>query len=171
MKLTPFSTNPLKKQHGCFVWGTKITLGDKSEKNIEDIDRDEEVLTFNEFTGEQEIKKVAGIRRYASNHIVTYELIDGSIVQCTEDHPIYVNGLEIASYNPTLTEERYDVGTEESERSVSKIKEGDKVNMVSGKESEIVAIIVNDYGDTSSCIIEVVDNHNFYANGILVHNK
>lgn len=160
-----------KKQSGCFVWGTKITMADKSEMNIEDLDRENEVLTYNETTGEQEVKKIAGIRRYASNHIVTYELLNGTTVQCTEDHPIYVNGLEIASFDPESTEERYDVGTEESERAVSKIKEGDRVKLIDGDETEIIAIIPNDLQEVPTCIIEVVDNHNFYANKILVHNK
>jgi intein/homing endonuclease len=146
-------------------------MGDKSEINIEDLDRENEVLSYNEITGEQEVKKIAGIRRYESNHIVTYELSDGTTIQCTEDHPIYVNGLGIASFDPESTEERYDVGTEDLERTVSKIKEGDKVKLIDGNESEIVAIIPNDLKGVPTCIIEVVDNHNFYANKILVHNK
>jgi intein/homing endonuclease len=98
-------------------------------------------------------------------------LSDGTTIQCTEDHPIYVNGLGIASFDPESTEERYDVGTEDLERTVSKIKEGDKVKLIDGNESEIIAIIPNDLKGVPTCIIEVVDNHNFYANKILVHNK
>ncbi len=161
------------KYGGCFVWGTKVTMGDGTEMNIEDIDPQlgHEVLSYNETTGENEAKKVSGFRRYDSNHIITIELSNGTTVQCTEDHPIYVNGLSIASFNPTLTEERYDVSTEQEDRTVSQLKEGDSVKLSDGTTATISSIIQNDYGDTQTCIIEIVDNHNFYANGILVHNK
>ncbi len=46
----------------CFVAGTKVLMGDGTEKNIEDIVEGDEVLSFNESTLENEIKKVIELK-------------------------------------------------------------------------------------------------------------
>ena len=71
------------------------------------------------------------------------------------------------SLNPVKTNSLYSIGVE-----VGEIKIGDILIKADGSKSAIATI---DAGlldaDIQTTIIRVEDNHNFYANGILVHNK
>jgi len=151
----------------CFVAGTEVALSNGDIKNIEDVEVGEEVLTFNETTGEQEGKSVYEIITPDHNDLVTYTLEDGYKVTSTYDHPYYVEGLELKSYFPEKTNELYDI-----DREVTKIEVGDVLLKIDGTKSAIIGIDaeIKDE-DVKTYIIRVNDNFNFYANGILVHNK
>jgi len=151
---------------GCFTAGTKITLEGGTTKNIEDIVEGDEVISFNEATSTIEPKKVVGTKHPIHNDIVKYHFSNDTELTCTFDHPIYVNGLELASFIPEWTAERYSLDKE-----VSKIKVGDMVRLATGGHTAIKEIEVLKSEDTQTYIITVEDNHNFYANNILVHNK
>lgn len=149
----------------CFVDGTEVTLASGDVKNIENIKQGDLVLTLNEETGEQEAKEVYGVMSPMHNDLVTYTLEDGTTVTSTYDHPYFVEGLSLKSFNPIKTTSIYGLEAE-------KIEVGDVLIKVDGSKSAIKDI---DAGikdeDVQTTIIRVVDNHNFYANGILVHNK
>jgi len=74
--------------------------------------------------------------------------------------------LKLASYRPDWTNERYDLPS-----NVTEIKIGDFVNLSDNETVKIESIIELSRTDTQTYIISVEDNHNFYANKILVHNK
>ena len=80
--------------------------------------------------------------------------------------------MELASYAPNLTNERYQLGV-----TVRKIETGDfvymipKDNGIGMHEVAIEKIEPQPLVDTQTYIFTVEDNHNFYANGILTHNK
>ncbi len=151
----------------CFIAGTKVTMGDGSEKNIEDVVVGDEVLSFNESTLQNEVKKVIGLKTPIHNDLVKYEFANQTSVTSTFDHPFYVGDLELASFAPFLTNKRYELG-----RDVRQIKVGDMVYVSNGvSKTAIKDIIELDEVDTQTYIITIEDNHNFYANGILVHNK
>ena len=151
----------------CFIAGTKVVMADGSEKNIEDVVIGEEVVSFNESTLKNEIKKVVGLNSPIHNDMVKYSFANQTEVVCTFDHPFYVDGLELASYTPFLTNKRYKLNKE-----VRQIKAGDMVYLSNGvSRTAIKDIIELDEKDTQTYIITIEDNHNFYANGILVHNK
>jgi len=151
----------------CFIAGTKITLSSGDTKNIEDIVVGDEVVSYNEQTGFQEHKSVTKLTQPIHDDLVKYTFTNGKEIICTYDHPFYVNDMELASYKPALTNERYELPTE-----VSKIKENDFVFTLSGDvEVEIESIEELPRVDTQTYIFSVEDNMNFYANEILVHNK
>ena len=88
-------------------------------------------------------------------------------IVCTFDHPFYVGDLELASFAPFLTNKRYEIGKE-----VRQIKVGDLVYLPTNKSKTAIKDIIElDSNDTQTYIITVENNHNFYANNILVHNK
>jgi hypothetical protein len=151
---------------GCFTAGTKITLEGGTTKNIEDIVEGDEVLSYNESTLTIEPKKVIATKQPIHNDIVKYIFSNDTELVCTFDHPIYVNGLGLASFIPEWTVERYSLDKE-----VSKIKVGDMVRLATWGHTAIKEIQVLPSVDTQTYIITVEDNHNFYANNILVHNK
>jgi intein/homing endonuclease len=151
----------------CFVAGTKVTMADGSEKNIEDVVIGDEVLSFNGI--ENESKKVVGVKTPIHDDMVKYVFANQTEIICTYDHPFFVAGGngELASYAPFLTNSRYNIG-----KDVRQIKVGDLVFVNESKSQTAIKDIVEmDLGDTQTYIFTVEDNHNFYANGILVHNK
>lgn len=150
----------------CFIAGTRVSMADGTEKNIEDIIIGEEVLSYNEETGVIEPKKVIKLNSPIHNDLVEYTLPNDHKITSTFDHPFYVNGLSLASYQPNFTNERYDLPSE-----VGQIKVGDLLNLVNKENVEILSIVELDRVDTQTYIISVEDNRNFYANKILVHNK
>lgn len=150
----------------CFVAGTKIKMADGTEKNIEDIKIDDEVLSFNETTGTNESKKVVSLNDPIHNDLIKVKLSNGIEIMCTQDHPFYVEGLNIASYKPNLTNERYNIGKE-----AIQLKQGDLVRLSTSSQTAVVGVEELPLQDTQTYIFTVEDNHNFYANGVLVHNK
>jgi intein/homing endonuclease len=65
-----------------------------------------------------------------------------------------------------LTNERYNL-----DKVVKQIKVGDVVKLDNKEESKIEGFEILPEINTQTYIITVEDNHNFYANNILVHNK
>lgn len=167
-----FANNVLVHNRFCFIAGTQITMADGTFKNIQDIIIGDEVITLNEETKLNEVKKVIDTKSPTHNDLVKYTLSNGVEVTSTFDHPFYVNKMELASYSPNLTNERYQLGVH-----VRKIEKGDCVYMIpkdGGIGMHAVAIEKIEpqpLVDTQTYIFTVEDNHNFYANGILTHNK
>ncbi len=161
-----FANNVLVHNRFCFVAGTEIEMIDGEVKVIEDVKIDDIVLSFNEETKTKEYNKVIDIKSPIHNDLVTYHFSNETSLTCTYDHPIYVNGLDIASFKPELTNTRYQLDKE-----VIEIKVGDVVNVSDDTQTTIEKIKVLELVDTQTYIITVENNHNFYANKILVHNK
>lgn len=161
-----YITHNLGISGGCFTAGTKIITEGGVDKNIEEIEIGDFVLSFNEETNTTEYKKVIATKQPIHNDLVKYHFANQTSLTCTFDHPIYVNGLDLASYSPELSNARYDIDSE-----ISKIKVGDMVKVPNAGHSAIREIEVLPTADTQTYIFTVEDNHNFYANGILVHNK
>jgi hypothetical protein len=153
----------------CFVAGTKITMFDSTIKNIEDVIVGDSVISFNEVTKETEIQNVVMLKQPIHNDLVKYTLSNGETLTSTFDHPHYIStieGLILASYKPELTMGRYDLG-----RTIHQIKVGDIVQTIDYMSHHIVSIEELPVEDTQTYIFTVENNHNFYANGILTHNK
>jgi len=167
-----FANNILVHNRFCFIAGTQITMADGTFKNIEDIVVGDEVITLNEESKLNEVKKVIDTKSPTHNDLVKYTLSNGVEVTSTFDHPFYVNKMELASYSPNLTNERYELGVK-----VRKIEKGDCVYMIPKDNAigmhavAVQTIEPQPLADTQTYIFTVEDNHNFYANGILTHNK
>ena len=144
--------------HNCFTAGTQIKMADGSVKSIEDITDGDIVLSLNEVTNEVEPKAVYNIRQFSDETLITITLEDGKVIVSTLDHPYYTENLTLASYNGTTT-------------NGNKLKVGDALYTLGGEKSNIKEITELNYTTTPVYIFTVEDNHNFYANEILVHNK
>ena len=82
----------------CFVAGTKIKLVDGSSVNIEDLNIDKKLLTYNLDTKEFEEGDIGEIQVEYKENLVTYYFDNGNKINCTEDHPIWVIGKGWSSY-------------------------------------------------------------------------
>ncbi len=146
----------------CFVAGTMIEC-DGIVKPIEKVGVGEKVLTYNHGTNEIEAKEVLEVCICKNTPVIKITI--GEIeVTCTHDHPFYTENKGYASYNPVQTFE--DAGME-----VAKLEIGDKVLDANKVYSEVKSIEELEELETVYNLKQVKDNHNFYANSFLVHNR
>jgi len=149
----------------CFVAGTQISLSNGDMKNIEDVVNGDEVLTFNMLTQVVEANVVNAVFSKKVDATVEYELDNGDIVRCTLDHPLYVENKGWSSYDNGLSNKLYSLETP-----VNKIEIGDTLRLVDGN-SKIVNINQINEPVVVYNLQDVENNHNFFANNVLVHNR
>jgi intein/homing endonuclease len=95
---------------------------------------------------------------------VKYIFEDGSELEATLDHPLYVRGKSWASYDNQLSNKMYNIG------GVSKIEVGDYVK-TSNDFKQIKSITKNTNTSIVYNLSQIRNNHNFFANDVLVHNR
>ena len=153
--------------NGCFLEDTKILMADNTEKFIKDVEIGDYVMSYNFDLSKVEAKKV--LKKVSPVHEKIVEItFSGEIINSnTLDHPYYVIGKGWASFDPKKTFENYNM-------KVDKLETGDFCYFLKGKELIIVKIVSFKIIEGTFITInlsEIQDNHNFFANGILVHNK
>jgi len=148
----------------CFVKGTKITMFDYTTKNIEDVKIGDIVITYNEETKLQEPGEVTNIANPVKSNIVEYELSNGVLIKSTTCHPYWVVNKGWSSFNKSLTKELYDFNVEQ-------IEESDVLLTIDNKEVVVDKITELITKEVATYNLEILGNHTYYANGILVHNK
>lgn len=140
--------------HNCFPEGTQITLPSGDTKLIEEIAQGEEVASYNEETGEVEPAIVGEIKESLVNSIVkiTTSGEGRTDLMATPEHPLFVKGKgwvkigEVEVGDVIIKEGPYNEGTVETK--------------------EVIEDTFTVYN-----LLSVGENHNFFANGYLVHNK
>ncbi|MBI2657332.1 hypothetical protein HYX08_01410 [Candidatus Woesearchaeota archaeon] len=151
----------------CFIAGTKIQMADGSVKNIEKVKVGNLVKSYNEKTGKVENKKVSKIDTPIHDDMIRINFSNGKSNTNTQDHPYYVKGKGWCSFKPKLTKARYKLQAKQ-------LQKGDIVYSYDrGKLKEIrVSKITNKPGRLQTYNLGgVEDNHTYFANGVLVHNK
>lgn len=148
----------------CFVAGTKITLDDKTQKNIENIKIGDVVLSYNFNSNTVEKQKVRGIGAKKIDTTVKYTFEDGEILESTLDHPMYSQQIGWVSQNPQYTFTVYGLNTKQAEVGVKILKDD-------GTESLIKSVEIISENTTVFNVKVVENNHNFFANNRLVHNR
>ena len=135
---------------GCFVAGTLISMSDETKVKIEDIKIGDEVFSYNLETREKEKGKVTNTMVFDNRQTLEIELVDGNKIGCTKIHPFFILG------EGWLKAEELNVGD------VAVYETGKAIVIGSIKEKGGLEKVYN---------ISVETNHNYYANGVLVHNK
>lgn len=151
----------------CFLPGTKITLGNGSFKNIEDINIGEKILSYDEDNKKYEIEKVLELESPIRNHYYTMTFDDFSYLKLTDEHPIYsmINGkLVWAAINPKNTL-KYD------NMNIEKLSIGDKVFTDKKDFKRIISLIKHGGSVLTYNLKSISNTHTFFTNDILVHNK
>lgn len=158
------NSNILVHNSPCFVAGTKIKMSDDTDKNIEDVVVGDIVKTFNHVTNTIENNEVLGTMEKGNQPTITYTLSNGDTIECTYDHPLYVNEKGYSSFDPEQSLKEYDLV-------VRQIAVGDSLKNLTNEEIEITSISKNMESKKVYNLSSVDNNHNFYANNILVHNR
>lgn len=135
---------------GCFLAGTQILLADGSYKRIEDVKQGDVVTSYNLKTRASEKEKVDTLIIHP-NFVEKYLLIN-AVLKVTTNHPIWVNN-EHAWIN------------------AGSLKIGDKLLNPDGKE--IIVQTISEIVETKTVynLHLLGENHNYFADDILVHNK
>ncbi|SEE29483.1 Ataxin-1 and HBP1 module (AXH) [Tenacibaculum sp. MAR_2010_89] len=155
--------------NSCFIVGTKITMANGKQKNIENVIKGDKVLTYNLKTKEIEIGEVKKTVSPEHTKFVLFKFENGIENTNTLDHPYYVKGKGWSSYDPKMTQIKYGL-------KVNKIKIGDVVLSYKQRTKKVVELklvnqqLISELQKTYN-LDKVSKNHNFFANSILVHNK
>ena len=151
----------------CFVKGTKITMAKGDFKNIEDVKSGDFIKTFNEQANKVENKEVLLTEISTSNEFIEIEFEDGTKNVNTLTHPYFIKNKGWSSFNQTEAIKKYGI-------KVLKLSKGDiafKVIKNKLKELKIIKIKIIKRTEKTYNLSNVKDNHNFFANGVLVHNR
>lgn len=110
----------------------------------------ESVLSYNHGTGRQEYKHVAAFSRTKRGNLVEIRTQAGRTLKVTEDHPIYTQ----AGYTPA-----------------GDLTRGDQLITLSPQHpGDTVSSVTPLPGSHTVYDLQIEDNHNLFADGILAHN-
>ena len=148
---------------GCFVPGTKVIMGDYSEKNIEDVQINDFVIAYDEEKDWFEAKRVTkSYVHHNTPRIINIYLSNGIKLGITPGHPIMTTqGWKSRDIENSL----YEHGVIASWLNI-----GDTV-LSFGNNAMVLAIKELEISDNfDSYNIEVEDLHTYIADGVVVHN-
>ncbi len=138
------------KGGSCFLRGTMISTVD-GYIFIQDIKPGDQVLSYNEKLGMNEIATVAHLDVKQADK---YYVINNN-VKVTGEHPFYV-----------------DSAGKLEQKLADEITKGDLLVHVTGARELVESVqVVEEEGVTVFNLINVTPNNNYFANGYLVHNK
>jgi SNF2 family DNA or RNA helicase len=164
----------------CFTYDTKI-MTEHGEKNIGDIVEnciDVKILTYNHKKEKLEYKKINRWIRKNKDTIYKIRLNNGLFIECTDNHKFYVNNKGyVRAKELTTTDDLYMLSkTPNKEMEVLRQKKNQNIEFV---RVESIEILERGSYDKSSDVsskntrvydLEIDDNHNYFANSILVSN-
>ena len=151
----------------CFIAGTKISMSDGTEKNIEDVRIGDTVMSWDENDNKIKSSIVCRLKQPIHNDMVNIKFGNEIKNVNTFDHPYYVKNKGWSSYRPDLTMNRYKIGE------IKQIEVGDicYYNNDGGLEEIKISFIKEELGKVKTYIVEIENYNTFFANGILTHNK
>jgi|TARA_R110000824_G_scaffold230622_8_gene418297 hypothetical protein len=147
---------------GCFAEGTPILMADDSYLPIEDVGVGALVASFDFGTEEVVPAEVAGIfpQEYRDDWVtLSFDTFD---IVCTDCHPYWTREAGWASVDPVKTQDKYDLEVAQLEVGMQCLE----------ASSEWVSLTeIGDAPAQDTYNLEVAGHHNYFASGILVHNK
>lgn len=146
----------------CFDENTMVAMNGE-DKQIKDVQIGDMVYSLNFETSEKELKEVYDKVSPIQTDMVEVKLTNGTINLNTTDHPYYNTLGEMVSYRPDLTKKWHygDVG---------QLSVGDILITFDGLTTTVESLTEINV-ETNTHTIYVKDNHNFYANGVLVYDE
>lgn len=133
----------------CFLKDTQILMADGTRKSIKDIRVGDQVVSFDTATGRKETERVEQVIIHAGIP-GTYLTVNGTM-QVTANHPVWLNG----SWQP-----------------IGNAAIGDTLVNTEGAQVTITSIVASPAGVNDLYNLHLSgDNHNYFADGFLVHNK
>lgn len=150
----------------CFDPGTKILMADGSEKNIEDVEIGDMVMSLNEDTGEFIAQRVSDtIINKKSTDLVYVYLSNGVRIGMRAYHPLLTTK-GYKTLRPNAPEVKRDLGNVR----LGELKVGD--TLVGYERNVMVLSVIKriEVEDYYTYNLSVEGYHNYIANGVVVHN-
>ena len=153
----------------CFTAGTLISLANGKKKPIEEIRRGDKILSVNIDKMEVEKDEVIEISRATMHRKIVVKVEGVDEIHTTRHHPLYVEGKGWAVFDKNYAEKHLEL-------KVKSLKEGDSVYVVDDLGGRLLKRTIKTIIQTDDIVemytlANVKKNNNFFANGILVHNK
>jgi len=150
----------------CFSGDVSIYLKNGLKKNIDDVSVGDQITNYNIYNKRFDVTIVEKV--VSSEHTIrnTITFSNNSEIKSTIDHPYFIVGKGWCSVNPELAAQKYKL-------KVNKMVVGDICLYFNGKGLSNVQIIEisTQFGEYKMYNISGGENHNFFANGILVHDE
>lgn len=150
---------------GCFLPGTMISMADGTFKKIEDIEIGDLVLSYNFDKAEIVKDLVLEVFDYISDDFIEVILSNGTSIKSTTDHPYWAVGKGWVSFDPILTYENYSISTLNIEKGDTLLRNNMELITVESVEFNRAD------GELDTYNFHASENRNYFANGVLVHNK
>lgn len=141
----------------CFTPDTLISMADGSEKPIVEIRAGDLILSRDSVTGLNVFATVTNVITRKDRPMYEFRFADGSVLNASEDHPLYTLGKGWASVGG--------IGNYKDLGTVKTIVVGDRVVGIDGTSTEVLSIKPIEFSGT----VYTLGNTRFYANGILVY--
>lgn len=135
--------------HNCFPKGTRILLSDGTYKNIEDLSLSDSLLTYNQKTKQQGSGTIGSIQKTTQQKLISIET-DRELIKSTPLHRFFVDGKGWVHAKDLI---------------VGDLLQNHKGELVDIKNVESLEGEFEVYH-----LIDVKDDHTYYAEDILVHN-
>jgi len=155
------------KGGNCFPAGTMIYTP-SGYKDIACLQNNERVLSYNHERNKTEWKKIKATKQRVSNRLVTITLPCGDSLTATSDHRIFLSGKGYTEIENACVGDN--VKVLESPKSQHKRQFDCRLPSLSCDTSQIESKSIQNTRSEIVYDIQVEDNNNFFANGILVHN-
>ena len=150
----------------CFTGDTLVSVPNGMQVRIDALNIGDQVISFNEETGEQGISTVLSIPSPTRKDIIEYVLSNGIILEATIDHPIWTVEKGWSVFN---LPNNYTPG---GEIHLNLIERGDTVLLQDNTTATIENIVENLYRIPETVYNLSLDkDYTYYANNILVHNE
>jgi hypothetical protein len=147
----------------CFPAGTQVEMADKTQKNIENVQIGDRVISQSE-EGVKSEATVTALDQPIRDHMCQVSFTDGQSLRLTDEHPLFTK----EGWKSIEPENTY---KDNPNLPVTGLQKGDKVVKSNGVEAEV---------DYFGCWSEKIQTYNlildgqnrtYFANGYLAHNK
>ena len=161
-----FFANGILTHNKCFPSGTKITMGDNTIKNIENVVSGEKVFSYNLKTNEKDVSLVGEVEELIDELFVLNE----GMIETSNQHPFYVLKKDGSKVWASLDKEATILNFP-TLHYVKELELGDKLLTQDDEWVELTSIEKKPGSYTAYNLLSVGENENYYANGFLVHNE
>ena len=161
-----FFANGILTHNKCFPSGTKITMGDNTIKNIENVVSGEKVFSYNLKTNEKDVSLVGEVEELIDELFVLNE----GMIETSNQHPFYVLKKDGSKVWASLDKEATILNFP-TLHYVKELELGDKLLTQDDGWVELTSIEKKPGSYTAYNLLSVGENENYYANGFLVHNE
>lgn len=153
----------------CIHKDSLVSLANGLYKKIKDINIGDTVISINESNGKVEHKKVTNKWNNGIKQTKKVVFENGYEIVTTKDHKIFVENQWKEVKDLSIGECGYAIN-EKAKKIVEKLYCPETYKLLLSDMIPVKILEIKDFEDSEVYDIEVEDNHNFIADGILVHN-